>query len=115
MHIDIVNRDLFAKYCSDCMHGAVATVGNGHGGDVGIGNVAENCVLDALREDREKSRRMLPDGSYVRDPGGEGTSSQEALYRYFSSLRVSVEEPGSEAADSNEGGFFNWLKKLFAQ
>ncbi len=72
-------------------------------------------VLDALREDREKSRRMLPDGSYVRDPEGEGTSSQEALYRYFSSLRVSAEEPGSETADSNERGFFNWLKKLFAQ
>ena len=24
------------------------------------------------------------DGSYLREPGGEGTSSQEALYRYFS-------------------------------
>ena len=47
-----------------------------------------NEVLIALRRDREKSRRMLPDGSYVRDPGGEGTSSQEALYRYFSARKV---------------------------
>ena len=51
-----------------------------------------NTVLEALRRDREKSRRMLPDGSYVRDPGGEGTSSQEALYRYFSAYKVSLEE-----------------------
>ena len=52
-----------------------------------------NRVLDALRNDREKSRTMLPDGSYVREEGGEGTSSQEALYRYFSALKVSPEEP----------------------
>ena len=70
-------------------------------------------VLDALREDREKSRTMLSDGSYVRDPGGEGTSSQEALYRYFSSLRVSLNE-NSEAATSKKRGFLNWLKKLFS-
>ena len=73
-------------------------------------------VLDALREDKEKSRRMLPDGSYVRDPGGEGTSSQEALYRYFSSLKVSADEPASvnkEAVPSKKGGFLAWLKKFF--
>ena len=52
-----------------------------------------NTVLDALRNDREKSRTMLPDGSYVREEGGEGTSSQEALYRYFSALKVSPPEP----------------------
>ena len=52
-----------------------------------------NEVLKALRVDREKSRRMLPDGSYVRDKGGEGTSSQEALYRYFSNYKVSLEQP----------------------
>ena len=51
-----------------------------------------NTILDALRNDREKSRRMLPDGRYVRDKGGEGTSSQEALYRYFSAYKVSLEE-----------------------
>ena len=56
-----------------------------------------NAVLDALRSDREKSRRMLPDGTYVRDEGGEGTSSQEALYRYFSARKVSAaqEEPAA--------------------
>jgi polyphosphate kinase len=77
-------------------------------------------VLDALREDREKSRRMLPDGSYVRDPGGEGTSSQEALYRYFSILKVSADDHGSadaetaNAAGSNKKGFFSWLKSCFS-
>ena len=59
-----------------------------------------NTVLDALRNDREKSRRMLPDGRYVRDKGGEGTSSQEALYRYFSAYKVSLDEakPAKESA-----------------
>ncbi len=52
-----------------------------------------NTVLDALRRDKEKSRRMLPDGSYVREKGGEGTSSQEALYRYFSAWKVGTEAP----------------------
>ena len=54
-----------------------------------------NTVLDALRRDREKSRRMLPDGSYVREKGGEGTSSQEALYRYFSAYKVGTEAPAA--------------------
>ena len=49
-----------------------------------------NVVLDALRRDKEKSRRMLSDGSYIREPGGEGTSSQEALYRYFSVYKVGM-------------------------
>ena len=87
-----------------------------------------NTVLDALRNDREKSRRMLPDGSYVRDPGGEGTSSQEALYRYFSTLKVSAasEEPepvrqapgaaGTPAApkiETEPDGFLARLRKFF--
>ena len=87
-----------------------------------------NTVLDALRSDREKSRRMLPDGSYVRDPGGEGTSSQEALYRYFSTLKVSAasEEPehvrqapgaiGTPAApkiETEPDGFLARLRKFF--
>ena len=70
-------------------------------------------VLDALREDREKARMMLPDGSYVRDPGGEGTSSQEELYRYFSSLKVSLKDENTEDTASEKHGFFSWLKKLF--
>ena len=87
-----------------------------------------NTVLDALRNDREKSRRMLPDGSYVREPGGEGTSSQEALYRYFSTLKVSAasEEPepvrqapgttGTPAApkiETEPDGFLARLRKFF--
>ncbi len=51
-----------------------------------------NVILDALRNDREKSWRMLPDGTYVREEDGEGTSSQEGLYRYFSARKVSLEE-----------------------
>ncbi len=51
-----------------------------------------NEVLTALRNDREKSRRMLSDGTYVRESGGEGTSSQEALYRFFSSIHYSAAE-----------------------
>ncbi len=63
-----------------------------------------NEVLTALRNDREKSRRMLSDGTYVRDSGGEGTSSQEALYRFFSSIRCSAaeEELLPEAPPSEE-------------
>ncbi len=58
-----------------------------------------NEVLDALRRDKEKGRRMLSDGSYVRDEGGEGTSSQEALYRYFSARKVSLTEEAPAAAE----------------
>ena len=81
-----------------------------------------NRVLDALRNDREKSRRMLPDGSYVRDPGGEGTSSQEALYRYFSVRKVSAEEAPEAPAEEKQApaapaaspwtAAKNWLKSL---
>ena len=55
-----------------------------------------NVILDALRNDREKSWRMLPDGTYIREEGGEGTSSQEALYRYFSTRKVSLADPEPE-------------------
>ena len=50
-------------------------------------------ILEALRCDREKSRTMQADGQYLREAGGEGTSSQEALYRYFSTRKV---QPWSE-------------------
>ena len=49
-------------------------------------------ILNALRDDMEKARIMQPDGSYLREPGGEGTSSQERLYQYFSNRRVSLGE-----------------------
>jgi len=55
-----------------------------------------NEILDALRADREKSWEMQPDGVYLREEGGEGTSSQEALYRYFSVRKVSLQEPPAE-------------------
>jgi len=54
-----------------------------------------NMVLECLRRDREKSRTMQPDGRYVRDEGGAGTSSQEALYQYFSRRQVTL-EPAEE-------------------
>ncbi len=56
-------------------------------------------ILTALRNDKEKSRIMQPDGSYIREKGGEGTSSQEALYRYFSSRLVRLEEEPEEKED----------------
>jgi len=59
-----------------------------------------NTVLDALRNDREKSRLMLADGSYVREKGGKGTSSQEALYRYFSAYKVKLDEAPAAPAES---------------
>ncbi len=55
-----------------------------------------NMVLECLRRDREKSRTMQPDGRYVRDEGGAGTSSQEALYQYFSRRQVTLEPPEVE-------------------
>ena len=55
-----------------------------------------NYILNALRADKEKSYVMQPDGSYRKEQGGEGTSSQYALYRYFGSRRVSVDEPAVE-------------------
>lgn len=57
-----------------------------------------NTILDALRADKEKSRTMQPDGRYLREEGGEGTSSQEALYQYFSNYRVTM--PTAAAAES---------------
>ena len=83
-----------------------------------------NRVLDALREDKEKASRMLPDGSYVRDEGGEGTSSQEALYRYFSARKVSLQDempekrrqaPGREGEKSFWSSARAWLRKVFVE
>ena len=53
-------------------------------------------ILNALRDDREKSRTMQPNGSYLREPDGAGTSSQERLYQYFSRRRVSLKSEDSE-------------------
>ena len=71
---------------------------------------------------------MLSDGSYIREEGGEGTSSQEALYQYFSTWRVAPEMPaagpgraavpGSAGArapsvETAQEGLLRRLKKLF--
>lgn len=80
-----------------------------------------NEILDALRADREKSWQMQPDGTYIREDNGGETSSQEALYRYFSTRKVSLEEaepaplPESvpEVSESpRRGGLREWLRRL---
>ena len=80
-----------------------------------------NEILDALRVDKEKGWQMQPDGTYVLEEGSEGTSSQEALYRYFSKRKVSLYEPHSEPANPagtkektvpESGGLFGWLRRL---
>ena len=79
-----------------------------------------NAILDALRADREKSWEMQPDGVYLRGEGGEGTSSQEALYRYFSAMKVSLQDPPagtapesgkSEPETSRWNIFRSWLRR----
>ena len=62
-----------------------------------------DMILDCLRRDREKSRTMQPDGRYVREEDGEGTSSQEALYQYFSKRRLTLEEEPREEAKPAPG------------
>ena len=49
-------------------------------------------VLNAFRDDKEKARTMQPDGSYLREEGGEGTSSQERLYWYFYNRKICKDE-----------------------
>ena len=81
-----------------------------------------NEILDALRVDREKGWQMQPDGTYVLEEGSEGTSSQEALYRYFSKRKVSLHPPQPEVVLSagvkdksvpeEKGGLFGWLRKF---
>ena len=87
-----------------------------------------NVILNALRNDKEKGWQMLPDGRYALEEGGEGTSSQEALYRYFSAIKVALKEPqpapavrprpaavkpaaaGKKDADTRVG----WFRRLFS-
>ena len=53
-------------------------------------------ILNAFRDDKEKARTMQPDGTYVREKGGKGTSSQERLYRYFHDRKISLPPPESQ-------------------
>ena len=55
-----------------------------------------NEILSALRNDREKAWQMQSDGTYVRDADGGETSSQEALYRFFSARKASLKKPPVE-------------------
>ena len=51
-------------------------------------------IMEAFRQDREKGWLMQSDGSYVKAPGGEGTASQDRLYRYFPAKTVEpIPEP----------------------
>ena len=80
-----------------------------------------NEILDALRRDKEKGWRMLPDATYIREDDGSESSSQEALYRFFSTRKVSLYEPEpekteipieEETADSRPKGFRAWFRRL---
>ena len=54
-------------------------------------------ILNAFRDDKEKARTMQPDGTYVREKGGKGTSSQERLYRYFFNRKISPWQKETQA------------------
>ena len=80
-----------------------------------------NAILDALRADREKSWQMQPDGAYIREDNGGDTSSQEALYRYFSTRKVSLEEKAAASVPDSptevpesprRSGVLGWLHRL---
>ena len=62
-----------------------------------------NALLDALRNDREKSRIMKSDGSYVLEKCKRGTGSQEALYQYFSPRKVKLDDAPAEPAERKYG------------
>ena len=68
-----------------------------------------NHILDSLRIDREKSRTMQSDGTYIREPGGEGTSSQEELYRYFSGLKFSLNDVKEDLKAPEKSSFWRRL------
>ena len=66
---------------------------------------------------------MQSDGTYIREEGGEGTSSQEALYRYFSTRKVSLynsvsedlvsDTPQETVESTKDGGLRGWFRRLF--
>jgi len=83
-----------------------------------------NEILEALRADREKSWTMQPDGTYIREEDGGETSSQEALYRYFSARKVSLEpekpEPvkvqeDKEKPEEKQKPVRSWFRRLFRE
>ena len=74
-----------------------------------------NEILAAFRADREKAWTMQPNGRYIREEGGEGTSCQEALYRYFSARKVRPVggEDTAPAVKKKSGGLWESLRKFF--
>ena len=73
-------------------------------------------IMEALRQDRENGWVMQSDGSYILEEGGEGTSSQDRLYRYFSERIVENDpEPTreEETKQAKKNGFFAGLLRLF--
>ena len=63
-------------------------------------------VMDALREDREKSWTMQPDGTYAKEDAVPGTASQDRLFAWFGERIV---EPLPAETEKKHG----WLWRLF--
>ena len=82
-------------------------------------DVGGTKVLGAIFNEKDKIIYRLKKRS---KSGGEGTSSQEALYRYFSKRKVSLHPPQPEVVLSagvkdksvpeEKGGLFGWLRKF---
>lgn len=76
-----------------------------------------NEILSALRADREKAWLMQPDGTYIRDHDGTESSSQEALYRFFSTRKASLKKPPAEPETDdldpdNRNALRGWLHRF---
>ena len=69
-------------------------------------------IMEAFRQDREEGWLMESSGGYVREKDGEGTSSQDRLYRYFTSLAVEAEPlPTEEKKPSLFRRILNFFRK----
>ena len=66
--------------------------------ELGAGSEMEKLLIE------EGSICMQADGSYLREPDGAGTSSQERLYQYFSRRRVSLKSEDSEPESGTTEG-----------
>lgn len=64
-------------------------------------------IMDALRQDHERSWTMQPNGTYVWEKTAPGTASQDVLYQYFAQ-RI-VEKPPALRQEKQHG----WLWRLF--
>ena len=69
-------------------------------------------IMEAFRQVREEGWLMESSGSYVREKDGEGTSSQDRLYRYFTSRTVEAEPlPTEEKKPSLFRRILNFFRK----